>query len=66
MIKFGDFIEKLDLIDIPMSRSKYTWFKLEDSVITRLDNFLLSGGIINRWKIACQFVGDMDLYDHCS
>jgi exonuclease III len=62
---FSDFIEAMEVIDIPMSGKKFTWFNSEGTVMSRLDRFLLSEGFIDKGGITNQWVGDRDISDHC-
>ncbi|XP_058749863.1 uncharacterized protein LOC131622859 [Vicia villosa] len=62
---FNDFILSMDLVDIPVVGSKFTWFKLDGSACSRLDRFLVSEGLIDLSKLECQVVGDRCLSYHC-
>lgn len=37
MFEFWEFIESLDLVDVPLSGSKFSWFKLDGRVMSHLD-----------------------------
>lgn len=65
MVKFQEFIEDMNLIDLPVLGRRFTWFKPDDSVVSRIDRFLVYDGWINFWKLAAQWVGDKDVSDHC-
>lgn len=62
---FQEFIDDLNLIDLPMLENHFTWFKHDGSSMSRLDKFLLSEGWINMWGTAAQWVGRRDVSDHC-
>jgi hypothetical protein len=55
----------MEVIDIPMSGKKFTWFNSEGTTMSRLDRFLLSEGFIDKGGITNQWVGDRDISDHC-
>ncbi|XP_058733032.1 uncharacterized protein LOC131604619 [Vicia villosa] len=50
--EFNDFIEQMDLVDLPTIGSRFTWSNKEGSARSRLDRFLLSESLIDSWKIA--------------
>jgi exonuclease III len=63
--EFGNFIDAIEVIDIPMAGKKFTWFNSEGTVMSRLDRFLLSESFIDKGGISNQWVGDRDISDHC-
>ncbi|KAI5441929.1 hypothetical protein KIW84_011114 [Lathyrus oleraceus] len=56
MVEFNDFIEELELIDVPLMGNKFTWFNLSGKAINRLDRFLLSNELVEEWKVDGQMV----------
>lgn len=43
MEKFFDFINATELVDLPLTRSKYTWSNNQErAAMTRIDRFLIS------------------------
>lgn len=40
MEAFNEFITELDLIDMPLHGRKFTWSRLEGTIMSRLDRFL--------------------------
>ncbi|GAU20609.1 hypothetical protein TSUD_33450 [Trifolium subterraneum] len=62
--EFVQFIDAMELIDIPVLGKKFTWSNSDNSVMSRLDRFLLSEGIIEKGGITNQWVGDRDISDH--
>ncbi|XP_058757255.1 uncharacterized protein LOC131630496 [Vicia villosa] len=65
MAEFGAFIEEMELIDLPATGRKFTWFNAAGSSMSRLDRFLLSEGLIGAWDLKVQKVGDRSFSDHC-
>ncbi|MCH90510.1 hypothetical protein A2U01_0011426, partial [Trifolium medium] len=64
-VEFSQFIDDLEVIDIPVTGKKFTWFSSDGSVMSRLDHFLLSEGFIEKGGISNQCIGDRDISDHC-
>ncbi|GAU35629.1 hypothetical protein TSUD_30470, partial [Trifolium subterraneum] len=65
-IHFSRFIEDNNLIDLPLSGRKYTWFKGDDLTMSRLDRFLLSEEWCVTWPSCNQVARMRGLSDHCS
>lgn len=51
MQEFNQFIENMELIDVPPIGKKFTWFCSDDIAMSRLDKFLLSEGLVNCWHV---------------
>ncbi|XP_058762167.1 uncharacterized protein LOC131635557 [Vicia villosa] len=64
MVEFGDFIELMNLVDVPEVGSIHTWINPGGTASSRLDRFLISDGIIQDWNIVAQVTGDRDISDH--
>ncbi|GAU46303.1 hypothetical protein TSUD_283280 [Trifolium subterraneum] len=64
-IEFSQFIDAMELVDIPVLGKKFTWFNSDCSAMSRLDRFLLSEGFIEKGGISNQWVGNRDISDHC-
>lgn len=60
-----DFIDDLNLIDLPVLGNRFTWFKHDGTAMSRLDRFLLSEEWINLWGFGAQWIGKRDVSDHC-
>ncbi|PNX97198.1 cysteine-rich receptor-like protein kinase, partial [Trifolium pratense] len=63
--EFRQFVEGMELIDVPVTGKKYTWFSADGKAMSRLDRFLLSEGCIEKGGVSGQWVGDRDISDHC-
>ncbi|XP_058733128.1 uncharacterized protein LOC131604722 [Vicia villosa] len=61
---FNEFIETMDLVDLPNIGGKFTWFKSNGKAMSRLDIFLLSESFVEDWKVVGQHIGERDVSDH--
>lgn len=62
---FSQFIDDMELIDIPVYGRKFTWYKSDGSAMSRLDRFLVSDEWIDSWSNSSQWIMDRDISDHC-
>jgi len=53
---FNDFIERSELVDIPLVGRKFTWFKPNGLVKSRIDRVLVSKEWLEFWPNSQQFV----------
>ncbi|GAU48893.1 hypothetical protein TSUD_98840 [Trifolium subterraneum] len=65
-IPFNRFIVENNLIDLPLSGRKFTWFKRDGLSMSRLDKFLLSEEWCLVWPNCKQTAILRGLSDHCS
>lgn len=65
MAEFGDFIFGMELINFPTSGSKFIWFNFPGFSMSRLDHFLISDCLIDKWDLKGKFIGDRSIFDHC-
>lgn len=65
MIDFIEFIENMDSIYVQVLGNKFTWFNLNGSAMRRIYRFLLTNGLIDKWKIGGQMVGRRDFSYYC-
>lgn len=56
MMEFSYLISNPELGDVHARGSKYTWFNMNGSVMSLLDGFILSEGLIIKWNVRAQFV----------
>ncbi|GLT98350.1 hypothetical protein SLE2022_158590 [Rubroshorea leprosula] len=61
----NDFIENAGLVDLPLTRRKFNWYKGDGSAMSRLDRFLLSDDLLNFWGDCCQVGLNRSISDHC-
>jgi hypothetical protein len=62
---FCSFIDAMEVVDIPVTGKKFSWFSSDGLAMSRLDRFLLSEGFIEKGGISNQRIGDHDISDHC-
>lgn len=62
---FAEFISDSGLVDVPCKGKNFSWFSGDDKSKSRIDRFLLSSVVVNRWEVVGQLIGDMDISDHC-
>ena len=63
---FNDFIEKSELVDIPLVGRKFTWYKPNGMVKSRIDRVLVSKEWLEAWPSCQQFVLNRSISDHCA
>lgn len=63
--EFRNFVDEMELVDVPMLGKKFTWFSANGKSRSKIDRFLLSEDLITEWKISAQWVGNRDISDHC-
>ncbi|CAK8533216.1 unnamed protein product [Lathyrus sativus] len=52
------------LVDLPAVGNHFTWLNSSRCCRSRLDRFLLSDSLIDKWRINAQYVRDKDVSDH--
>jgi exonuclease III len=65
IISFTQFVEDMEVIDIPVLGKKFTWFSSDGKSMSRIDRFLLSDGFISKFGVSGQWIGNRDISDHC-
>ncbi|MCH85139.1 cysteine-rich receptor-like protein kinase [Trifolium medium] len=64
-IPFNRFIDDNNLMDLPLSGRKFTWYKGDGLSMSRLDRFLLSEEWCLAWPNCMQVAQLRGLSDHC-
>ncbi|XP_057452691.1 uncharacterized protein LOC130744534 [Lotus japonicus] len=62
---FNDFIHSMELVDVPMTGRRFTWFRPNGSAMSRLDRCLISLEWLALWPHSVQHILDRDISDHC-
>ncbi|GAU16840.1 hypothetical protein TSUD_367870 [Trifolium subterraneum] len=57
-IEFIQFIDALEVVDIPLKGKMFTRFNSDGSAMSRLDRFLVSEGFIEKGSLSYQWFGD--------
>ncbi|PNX65170.1 cysteine-rich receptor-like protein kinase [Trifolium pratense] len=65
-LAFCQFIDAMELIDVPVAGKKFSWFSADGKAASRFDRFLLSANFIDKEEVSGQWIGDHDISDHCS
>ena len=63
---FNEFIEKPELLDVPMVGRKFTWYKPNGSVKSRIGRVLVSKEWMDVWLNCKQFILSRPVSDHCA
>ncbi|GAU32416.1 hypothetical protein TSUD_221050 [Trifolium subterraneum] len=63
--KICSIFDNMEVIDIPVTGKKYSWFSANGVAMSRLDQFLLSEGFMEKGGISTQWIGDCDISDDC-
>ncbi|XP_058753874.1 uncharacterized protein LOC131627053 [Vicia villosa] len=61
---FKEFIEDMELVDLPTIGGKFTWIKSNGKSMSRIDRFLLSDSFVEDWKMEGQYIGEREVSDH--
>jgi hypothetical protein len=65
MVEFDDFVESLELIDMPLIGRSFTWFHPNGLTMSRIDRVLLSQDWNVSWGNPNVWVLPRDVSDHC-
>ena len=63
---FNDFIENMELLDIIMAGRKFTWYKPNGTVKSRIDRILVSREWLDVWPNSKQLVLIRKVSNHCA
>ncbi|XP_019427226.1 PREDICTED: uncharacterized protein LOC109335545 [Lupinus angustifolius] len=64
-VEFSQFIEDLELLDLPLVGSKFTWFVSNGSAMSKLDRFLINDSWSSTWDQLVQMSLKRTFSDHC-
>lgn len=64
MLEFKNFVGSMDLIDLLAFSRKFTCYKLDGLIISKLDRFILSEGLLTTWKVDNQFIASRSSSNH--
>nr|KYP50790.1 hypothetical protein KK1_027354 [Cajanus cajan] len=64
MLYYNQFIEDVELIDLPLGGGKYTWFRPNGITTSRIDRFLVSHEWLTQWPHCSQKALQRDVSDH--
>jgi len=63
---FNNFIDNMEMVDIPCIGRKYIWYRPNDKAKSRLDRFLVSFDWLQYWTGSKQYVIERQVFDHCA
>jgi len=63
---FNNFIDSMEMVDIPSIGRKYTWYRPNGKAKSRLDRFLTTFEWLQHWPGSKQYVLDRQVSDHCA
>ena len=63
---FNNFIDELELLDIPCIGRKFTWYRPNGKTKSRLDRVLTTLEWLQYWPGCKQYVLDRQISDHCA
>jgi len=66
MRRFNDFIDGSKLFDITTKRRKYTWYKPNSLIKSRIERILVSKEWLDKWSDSRYRVTDRLLSNHCA
>ncbi|XP_058722527.1 uncharacterized protein LOC131594419 [Vicia villosa] len=61
---FAEFIGESGLVEVPCKGKKFSWYSGDGRSMSRIDHFILSDVIVNRWNVIGQLIDDRDISDH--
>lgn len=64
MAELSDFINVMDLVDLPSKGNTFTWFIISCSYLSRIANVLISEGLIDFRGLKGKAVGSQEVLDH--
>jgi hypothetical protein len=65
VIEFGNFLEELELVDLPLLGRRFTWYQASGLAMSRIDRVLISDEWASRWGTVALWVLPRDVSDHC-
>lgn len=66
MRDFNTFIENAGLVDLPLYRRRFIWYRGNGTSCSHLDRFLLSSGWLGKWPNVAQFGLKRKVTDHAA
>ncbi|PNX99671.1 cysteine-rich receptor-like protein kinase, partial [Trifolium pratense] len=62
---FRNFVENLELVDLPLLGRRFTWYQSSGKAMSRIDRILISDDWASRWGNVALWVLPRDVSDHC-
>jgi hypothetical protein len=65
MLKFHNFVEELELVDLPLLGWRFTWYHASGKAMSRIDRIFILDGWMSRWGNVSLWVPPHDVSDQC-
>jgi exonuclease III len=65
VLEFRNFVEALELVDLPLVGRRFTWYHASGKAMSRIDRVLISDGWASRWGSVALWVLPREVSDHC-
>ncbi|KAK2385146.1 hypothetical protein QL285_072415 [Trifolium repens] len=65
IIEFRNFVEELELVDLPILGRRFTWYHASGNAMSRIDRILISDEWAHKWGNAALWGLSRDVSDHC-
>jgi hypothetical protein len=66
IVEFGDFVQAMNLIDMPVLGRQFTWFHSNGIAMSRLDRLMVSEDWLSLWRDSSLWVLPRTVSDHCT
>ncbi|KAK2423798.1 hypothetical protein QL285_034226 [Trifolium repens] len=63
--EFRNFVEELELVDLPLLGRRFTWYHASGKTMSRIDRMLISDEWVLKWGLVTLWVLPRDVSDHC-
>jgi len=64
--EFNNFIESVELLNVPLIRGRYTWYRDNVTTKSRIDRVLISLEWLEHKSGSKQYIKGRIVYDHCA
>jgi hypothetical protein len=65
VVEFQNFVENLELVDLPLLGRRFSWFHSNGRAMSRIDRVLISDEWASRWGSVALWALPRDVSDHC-
>ncbi|WJX76187.1 hypothetical protein P8452_59630 [Trifolium repens] len=65
VVEFRNFLEELELVDLPLLGRHFTWYQASGRSMSRIDRILISDEWASRWGSVALWALPRDISDHC-
>jgi exonuclease III len=61
---FKEFVDNIALVDLPILGRRFTWYKLDDFAMSRIDRIMVSQDWLSKWKNSSLWALNREVSDH--